>query len=118
MNKPKCVTVMPWLKAQFGKTCLAPLTTTDALALAAAVQCAELWAWTGGKPTAATAFGDVVVLMQEKTRYLAYHVVAHCAEWTDRERLWQASGMPPLARVGVCAYEPGGAQRTLEGRVA
>ena len=41
-QKPKCETLLPWLKANLGKHCLGPLTGTDAKALAAAVQTIEL----------------------------------------------------------------------------
>ena len=109
-QKPACETVIPWLKANLGKNCLAPLTSTDYGALRAAVQCAELWVATGSGG-AAKAFFWTVTLMQSKVRHLAYHAVAHCGEWTDRSRLWAAADLSPLEKPGVCACEPGGAER-------
>lgn len=113
MNKPVSTTILPWLRAQFGKRCTAALTSTDLSALLAATHCAELWVSTG-TGHAARAFGEVAVHMQPGTIYLAYHAVAHIGEWRQRAELWEAAGLPAMANPGVCAYEPGGSQRPME----
>jgi hypothetical protein len=99
-----------WLKVNLGKRCLAPLTTQDALALEAAVKIAALWSYDHRQDAVARAFESCVLRMQESTRHLAYHVVAQVGNWEDREVLWAAAELPAIS-VGVCAYEPGGANR-------
>ena len=103
-NKPKCETVLPWLKANLGQRCLVALTNTDALALASAVQIVELYAYTQ-EPALAKAFGIVVRQMQDSTMELAYHAIAHSLDWHDRSRLWFAAGLDPIM-VRKCAAEP------------
>lgn len=103
-------TVRRWLKDNLGKYCCAPLTTQDALALDAAIHIIHLWTWTSGAELP-QAYANVVRMMQPHTRELAYHAVAHIGDWHDRDRLWNLSGLEPLGRVSVCAYEPGGAER-------
>jgi hypothetical protein len=106
MKKPKpvCETLMPWLKANLGPRCLAPLTGTDARALRAAVQIIDLYAECrdAGLPAA---FGAVVGQMQPNCRFLAYHAIAHILDWSDRAHVWQLSGLPSI-NPGVCTYEP------------
>ena len=118
-NKPKCETLGPWLKANLGKNCLAPTTNIDALALASVAQIVELFAYTQ-EPEVVKAFGIVVRQMQASTRELAYHSIAHSLDWRDRDRIWAAAGLDPIA-VRKCAYEPDAPlrstqdQRRLEG---
>lgn len=109
-EKPKCQTVLPWLKANLGPRCLNGLTSTDFAALQAAVQIAELWVFTGCE-TLPPAFGAVVRQMQEKERELAFHSVAHCGEWEDRWVMWNGAGLDVPENLRRCAYEPGGSQR-------
>ena len=104
-TKPKCQTVLPWLTANLGNRCLAPLTDTDSFALAAAVHVAQLYGYTR-EPEVAKAFGIVVTEMQDSTQELAYHSIAHCLDWSDRRRLWAAAGLQPIP-VRKCASEPG-----------
>lgn len=107
--EPPCKTVLPWLKANLGKRCLAPLTGTDARALSAAVQIAELWTVADMRVVVAQSFGLVVrSSMQESTRYLAYHAIAHVGDWSFRAELWQMAGLEPIERLPVCAFGPGG----------
>ena len=119
--KPKAQTIYPWLKANIGKRCTAPLTGTDARALEAAVQIMELYSY---HPSDAvlSAFANVVEQMQTSTRQLAYHCIAHVMNWEDRERLWHRSGLGPLTHVSLCAAEPrsiatGNSRVTPEGTV-
>jgi hypothetical protein len=113
MNKPKCQTLLPWLRANLGKKCLAPLTSQDAKALAAAVQIIDLYGWCDRTCEASVfqAFGNIVRCMQRSTQELAYHAIAHVLDWHDRERIWKAAGLDPLDGRRLCAWEPGGSER-------
>lgn len=108
-EKPKCETLLPWLRANLGNKCLAPLTGTDARALAAAVQIVELYAY-HPDPELLKAFGTVVKQMQRKTWHLAFHAVAHVMDWNYRDVVWWGCGLEPIV-AGKCAYEPGGEVR-------
>lgn len=110
MNKPPASTIYPWLKANLGKKCLAPLTSTDGRALLAAVQIVDLWAFTESADIA-KAFGIVVSQMQRETRHLAFHAIAHIANWDTRYELWQKAGLELPANLTLCAWEPGGSAR-------
>lgn len=106
-TKPVSVTLFPWLKANLGKTCLAPLTGTDRRALLAAVHIVCLYSQEPDD-TVAQAFGRVVSMMQVKCRHLAYHAVAHVMEWHSRGELWHHAGLESPGQIPVCAYEPAG----------
>lgn len=100
-----------WLKANLGKRCLAPLAGCDMIALEAADRLAELWVWTH-KAEVAIAFGAAVKQMhRDACKELAYHAIARVGNWEDREVLWLAAGLEPLANPGTCANEPGGSAR-------
>lgn len=103
MKNPKCQTLLPWLRANLGKRCLAALTSTDARALAAAVQIIELYAF-DGSPTLLVAFRSVVERMQPHCQQFAYHAIAHVLDWHDRSRLWIAAGLPVI-KVQTCRYD-------------
>ncbi len=109
-EKPYCQTVLPWLKANLGKHCLAPLTSTDAKALSAAVQIIALYACARDQ-SVLDAFGGVVELMQSSTQHLAYHAIAHVMDWSDRDPIWADAGLGQTAVRLKCAYEPTGAMR-------
>lgn len=101
---------MPWLKANLGPRCLAPLCGTDSRALQAAVQIIELYSY-HGDPEVLKAFECVVrSSMQPHTMELAYHCIAHVMNWEDRSRLWHKVGLPPF-NPQICAFEPGGSAR-------
>jgi len=102
-TKPKCETLLPWLRANLGKSCLGPLTGTDAKALAAAVQTVELYAY-DPSPAVISAFGQIVSRMQPSCQELAYHAIAHVMDWSDRSRIWIAAGLPEFSR-RKCAFE-------------
>jgi hypothetical protein len=107
MSKPKpcCKTLGPWLAANLGKRCLAPLTGTDARALAAAVHIAELYSYHQERGVM-EAFARIVLCMQSSTRELAYHAIAHVMDWSDRRRLWCEAGLPEFSMETHCAFEP------------
>jgi hypothetical protein len=104
-KKPVCETLLPWLKANLGPKCLAPLTGTDARALAAAVHIIELYA-VEGNPRALAAFGACAYCMQRSTRELAYHAIAHVLDWSDREKIWKLAYLEPIENPRECVFEP------------
>lgn len=107
--QPVCKTLRPWLKANLGARCLAPLTGQDAKALDAIAQIIELYAY-DRDPAVEQAFALIVRQMQMSCWPLAYHAIAHVMEWGDRERLWSLAGLP-IHSFGLCAFEPGGSAR-------
>lgn len=112
--KPVCKTVGPWLKDNLGP-CLGGLTGQDWPALKSAVHIVELWCASDsrGRRNAEIAFGAVVSAMQPNLRRLAYHAIAHVADWSHRDKLWQAANLEPLDYSGLCKYERGGSERPL-----
>lgn len=102
-DKQPCETLPKWLKENLGPRCLAPLTSTDSRALAAAVQTVELYA-TERSTEVLIAFGVIVRQMQRSTWPLAYHAIAHVMDWGDRRDVWGNSGLP-MIDAGVCKYE-------------
>lgn len=106
--QPHAVTIFPWLRANLGKHALAPLTSTDSRALKAAVQIVELWNFADAEPSRdlPNAFAACVRCMQESTREFAYHAIAHMANWSTREELWNLSGLPPITPRMRCENEP------------
>ena len=104
MKTPCCKTLHQWLRDNCGKQCLAPLTGTDSAALDAAVHTAELYAYEPCEQVA-LAFGFIVLQMQPKCRWLAYHAIAHVMDWSDRERIWQQARLEPVIH-GTCFHEP------------
>ena len=105
-QKPPCQTVLPWLKANLGPHALAPLTGQDARALAVAVQAIELYASCdySAEVRSLPAFACAVNCMQESTRHLAYHSIAHILDWGDRSKLWARAGLETI-NAGRCACE-------------
>lgn len=105
-----------WLKANLGKSCLAPLTGSDAAALIAAHAIADAMcnADSTQLPGLHHAFYHVVMTMQPKCRGLAFHAIAQARDWSDRLPVWRRAGLPdadvPLTK---CAYEPGGAEKMV-----
>jgi len=94
---------LPWLKANLGKNCLAPMTGTDSRALAAAVQTVELYAYHEDAGIL-EAFGRLVKCMQPSTRELAFHAIAHVLDWPDRRRVWMEADLPEF-QPRRCAFE-------------
>lgn len=105
-NKPVCVTVWAWLKAN-GFTNTAGMTGQDVPALEAAVQCVALWCASdsSGRKYAAQAFRCCVESMQPTFRRLAYHSIAHVGDWSHRDKLWQAADLETLENPGRAIYE-------------
>lgn len=95
MNKPKAQTVLKWLREN--GIPLGALTSHDTAALLAATQIADLWVRGdyGNRILSAAAFRSVVMQMQDSTRFMAFHAIAHCGDWCHRWELWRASGLSP-----------------------
>jgi hypothetical protein len=105
-------TVSDWLAANLGYHAMAPLTGTDSRALRAATEIIELYSY-HQRQSVLDAFCLVVCTMQGTTRELAYHAIAKVMNWSDRERIWQMAGLPPLRAERVCAFEPGGCHQDM-----
>lgn len=113
--QPPSVTVFPWLKANLGPRCLAPLTGTDWRALRASVEIVELYLeHRSAKVT--HAFGLVVSTMQAHCRYLAFHAIAHVLDWGDRAKIWQLAGLDfqDLKGIPECSYAPKDGKKPYE----
>lgn len=74
-----------WLKAHGHD--LAPLTGTDARALAAIAACWQLYA-VERCANAIEAAGHLVLTMQPKTRPLAKALIPWALDWSDEEPVW------------------------------
>ena len=105
--KPAAVTIFPWLKANLGKGCLAPLTGTDARALKAAVEIINLYNYAGHRDLL-EAFATVVYQMQPHCQQFAFHAIAHVMDWHNRQEIWEMAGLPFPEPISKCAAEPGG----------
>jgi len=105
--QPVSKTVFPWLKANLGKHCLGVLTGQDGKALAAAVTLVPLWCNSDDRVAVAKAFYHVVMQMQMSSRELAFHAIAHAADWGHRDELWSQANLPTV-QYRVCAFEHGG----------
>lgn len=106
MSTP-AATVLDWLHSNLGGRALAPLTGTDSRALRAAVQIMEHYGY-DRHASVLDAFAQIVRRMQPKTRELAYHAIAHPLDWSDRAKVWAASGLEPLRLQYLCSFEAGG----------
>ncbi len=102
--KVPAVTIIPWLRENLGREALAPLTSQDTTALRAAVSIIDLIAYQNHPRDLQQSFLACVLRMQEHTRHLAYHAIAHVLDWQERQRIWSACGLtPPATR---CKHEP------------
>lgn len=104
-QKATCDFLLRWLKLNFGRYALAPLTGTDSRALAAAAHILELYAVTQSD-LALIALRNVVLCMQPHTRELVYHAIACAFDWHDRDRVWALAGLPPLVPTLCVRSEP------------
>jgi hypothetical protein len=80
----------------------------DVAALEAAVQIANLWIRGDfdSRTLSARAFGDVVMQIQETTRYMAFHSIAHVGDWCHRRELWRDAGLPAPLGCPECKFGP------------
>jgi hypothetical protein len=86
--------ILKWLKVNCGKTCLAPLTSTDAAALVASVNLSNLISYESAPEELFMAYRAVVMAMQPHTRWLAYHAIACELDWSHRNMIWTAACLP------------------------
>lgn len=90
--KPKahCHETRAFLRINFGRTCLAPLTGQDGRALDAIAHCWELYTNSDedGQRAALDAVRALLKAMQPSTRHLAREAIPAAANWEDRERWW------------------------------
>ena len=106
--------IVKWLCANCGKRCTAPLTSTDSYALTASVALCPLIGYETAPAELFEAFGSIVRAMQPHTRWMAYHAIAMELDWSHREMIWTAAGLPEGYKPAVKAsFEPGGQYKDL-----
>lgn len=95
-------------------TATGALTGTDMRALCAVAGLMNLYAYTRDE-SLLPHFKTYVEMMQRKTRWFAFHVVASQLDWSDRAEVWVKSGLPfPIDGLQTCKHEPR-RQMTLKG---
>lgn len=98
--------IFKWLQANCGKTCTAPLTSTDVYALVASVNLSNLISYESAPAELFAAYGAIVRAMQPQTRWLAYHAIACELDWSHRNMIWTAAALPEEDKPArKCAYE-------------
>lgn len=104
--KPPCATILQWLR--YNKIPLGALTGHDVAALMASTQTAALWAKgdSENREKSAVAFANCVSQMQPHTQFIAYHAIAHCADWSHRSELWLEAGLTLPTNVPDCEFSP------------
>jgi hypothetical protein len=109
---PAAAQILDWLRCQLPRPAIAALTGTDCDALQAAAGILALYQRTSN-PELLNAFRTCVLIMQPKTRELAYHAVAQVAEWDTRAKWWGKAGLwdhshftPETAM--ICKHSPEG----------
>lgn len=109
-QKPYAATIGPWLTANLRKGWSAPLTGQDWPALKAIVEIVNTWTSSDGegREHCVAAFRAMVLTMQPGCRYLAFHAVAHVADWSHRWQIWRAAGLDDALVIGKpgCKYGP------------
>jgi hypothetical protein len=88
-----------WLAPTFGKDCLDDLTTSELMALVAAVEIMALRAY-DDHPSVIIAYGLVVRRMRPSAWPLAYHLMAHIDDWDPSPPIWADAGLPPITPGG------------------
>lgn len=93
--KPYAATIGPWLTHNLGKRWAAPLTGQDWPALKAVVEIVNAWTSSDseGREHCVQAYRAMVLTMQPQCQYLAFHAVAHAADWSHRWELWLLAGL-------------------------
>lgn len=109
-TKPYSATIGPWLTANVGKGWSAALTGQDWPALKAVVEIVNAWTSSDsdGRQQCVIAFKAMVLTMQPGCRYLAFHAIAHVADWSHRWQLWREAGLADEHVIGKpsCKYSP------------
>ena len=99
--------ILQWLRANLGKSCTAPLTSTDNFALVASVNLTNLIGYASAPRELFEAYFAIVSQMQPSTRHLAFHAIAIELDWSHRDMIWTNAGFQTRP-TSKCAYEPGG----------
>ena len=112
-QKPYSATIAKWLTDNLGKGWSAPLTGQDWPALKAVVEIVNTWTSSDseGRANCVTAFRAMVLTMQPGCRYLAFHAVAHVADWSHRWELWRLAGLADDHVIGKPACKDGPERR-------
>lgn len=91
-----------WISANIGPC---DFTGTEVRCIRAIVAVLEVYA-VSREPTVLRAFHALVATsLQYKNRVAAYHIIAMVLDWDDREKVWEASGLPSQD-FGTCEFEP------------
>ncbi len=88
-----------------GKSCTAPLTSTDVYALVTSVNLSNLISYASARRELFEAYFSIVSEMQPHTRHLAFHAIACELDWSHREMIWAAAGFENRP-TSVCEFEP------------
>lgn len=73
-----------------------------------------LISYAGAAPELFAAYRAIVTEMQPKCRWLAYHAIAMELDWSHREMIWAAAGLPEGDQPArKCSFEPGGCGQDL-----
>ena len=109
---PAGAKIIPWLRCNLPVWFLGMLTGTDKDALEAAAGLLTLYQRTRN-PEVLAGFKTCVLVMQPKAREMAYHAIAHVAEWETREQWWGRAGLWEHSsftadNVVPCKYAPEG----------
>jgi hypothetical protein len=97
--------ILKWLRANLGKHCTAPLTSTDCYALVTSVNLCNLISYSSAPPELFAAYSAIVRQMQPHTRGLAYHAVACELDWSHRDMIWMQSGLEEERPKNKCKFE-------------
>jgi hypothetical protein len=104
--------IYKWLKNNCGDKCLAPLTSSDAVALVTSVNLSNLVSYESAPEELFAAYRAVVMAMQPHTRYLAYHAIACELDWGHRAMIWAVAELPEGDKPSRKAnWESGGSER-------
>lgn len=102
--------ILSWLKENLGKSCTAPLTSTDVHALVTSVGLSNLISHAGAPHALFEAYRAIALEMQPHTRHLAFHAIACELDWGHREMIWGLAGLE--VPQSVAAFSP--QARTIE----
>lgn len=98
-------TPIDWLRANLTRSIMGGLTGTDIKALNAAHHILELLNVTDD-PILLKSFSAVVLQIQNKNRYLAFHLIAMTMCWVNRPIIWKAAKLEQLKSYPLCKNEP------------
>lgn len=118
-EQPRCKDAVSWMRGNYGRGCLAPLTGTDWRAWRALVHVWDLWVYTESERVLGAAL-ELLHQMQHQTRDHALAVVPFAGNWTDELKLraWFIAkgleGINPKGLEAAAGSSADQAQRQLE----